>query len=106
MGNGPDDEGEAFHRAAWFSGQANHQRLVHDHREVAREDGVFGDLHGFGAHDFAEAREFAHGDLAHGFGCDIAQGNTGAAGGEDKLAPLGDKFANGSLDVAFLVGNE
>ena len=44
MGNGADDEAEAFEGAAGFAGQTEHERFVHDDGEVAREDGVLGDL--------------------------------------------------------------
>ena len=81
MGNCPDDKAEAFDGAARFAGQADYQSCIDDGGEVSREDRVLGDLHGFDAHDFAEAREFANGDLADGFRGDIAQGNSGTASG-------------------------
>src|SRR6267143_4100524 len=43
VGDRADDKAEAFHRAAGLARQTNHQRLFHDHGEVAREDGVPGD---------------------------------------------------------------
>ena len=81
MGDGADDEAEAFDCAAGFAGEADNEGLLDDGGEVAGEDGVFGDLHRLDAHDFAEAGEFADGNLADGFGGDVADGDAGAAGG-------------------------
>src|SRR5687767_5451498 len=106
MGNGVDDKAEALDGAAGFAGQGDHQRIFNDHGEVAGEDRVFCDLHGFEAHDFAEAGQFADGNFAQGLGGDVAQGYAGAAGGENELAAFADLFANGALDFALLVGDK
>src|SRR5205823_5830987 len=45
MGNCPHDKAETFHRAAGLAWQTDQQRLIHHRREIARQDGVLGDLH-------------------------------------------------------------
>src|SRR5438067_6041478 len=50
MRNRADDKTETFHRAARFARQTDHQRLVHDRGEIAREDGVLCDFHRFQPH--------------------------------------------------------
>ena len=106
MRNGAGDEVEAFDGAARLAGEADDEGFFDDGGQIAAEDGIFGNLHGFDAHDFAEAGKFAHGDFADGFGCHVAQGDTGAAGGEDEVAASVDLFANGALDVALFVGDK
>jgi hypothetical protein len=66
--------------------------LLDNGGEIAGKDGILRDLHRFDAHDFAETGEFANGDFADGFGSDVAQGDAGAASGEDELCALGDLF--------------
>ena len=56
MGDRVDDKGKAFDGTAGFAREANDEGFVHDDGEVAGKDGVFGNLHGFAAHDFPETR--------------------------------------------------
>ena len=106
MGDGADDEAEAFDCAAGFAGETDDEGWFDDGGEVAGEDGVLRDFHRLDAHDFAEAGEFADGDFADGFGRNVAQGHAGAACGEDELGALGDLFLDGALDFALFVGDE
>ena len=105
MGDGADDEAEAFDRAAGFAGETNDEGLLDDGGEVAGEDGVLRDFHGLDAHDFAEAGKFADGDFADRFGGDIAERDAGAARRENELSAFGELFFDGALDFAFFVGN-
>ena len=106
MGDGTDDEAEAFDCAAGFAGETENERLLDDGGEIAGENGVLGDLHRLDAHDFAEAGEFTNGDLADGFGGDVAEGDAGAAGAKDELGTLGDLFLDGALNFALFVRDE
>ena len=45
VGNGADDEAEAFDSATRFAGKADDEGLLDDGGEVAGEDGVLGDFH-------------------------------------------------------------
>src|SRR5690349_7998999 len=106
MRNCTDDEAQALNRAAWFSWKADDKRFFNNHRQVSREDCVFGDLHGFDAHDFAEAREFANGDFADRFRSDVTQGHTRAAGSKNELRIFSDLFFDRALDIALFVRHE
>ena len=82
MGNRADDKTQTLDRTTRFAGQADDERLIHDCGQIAGKDGVFRDLHGFGAHHFAKSGEFTNGDFPHCFRRYIAQGHAGAAGSQ------------------------
>ena len=106
MRNRPDYETKALDRAAGLAGKADDERFFDDNRQVTGEDGVFGDLHRFHTHDFAEARQLAKGNFAHGFRSYIAQSHASAASCQNELAALGDMLADGTLNVALFIGDE
>lgn len=106
VGDGAGDEAEAFHSAPGFAWQADDQGAFDHGCEAAGEDGVGGDPEGFHAHGFPEAGEFTDGDLPDRLRGDIAEGDPGAASGEDQVATAMDEFADGALDVPALIRDE
>ena len=106
VGDCSNDEIKTFDCAARFAGEADDEGFVHHNCEIAGEDRVFRDLHGFAAHHFAEAGEFAHSNFPDSFGCDVAEGDASAAGREDEVAAFSNVLADGALNGALFVGDE
>ena len=83
MGDGADDEAEAFDGAGGLARETDDEGALDDGGKVARKDGVFSNFHRLDAHDFAETGKFPHGDLTDCFWSDVAECDSGAAGGEN-----------------------
>src|SRR5215831_4895849 len=106
MWNGANNETQTFHCTARFSGQTDDEGFIYYYREIAREDCVLRYFHRLDAHDFAEPRQFADGDLAHRFWRDVSQCYSRPTGGQDELASFGDLLTNCALYVAFFIRHE
>ena len=72
MRDGWGDKAQTLDCGRGFAGQADYQGPIHHDSQAARKDGIGSELHGFGAHNFAEAGQFPHGNFAHRLGCYIS----------------------------------
>lgn len=105
MRNRAGDKPEAFDRAARFPGKRDDQRIIHHRRQVARNNGVRRDLHRFGAHYFAKARQLHSHDPANGFWSYIARPDSGSASGQNQPATLFRKGTNRFPNFSGIIRN-
>src|SRR6478736_3073263 len=103
MRDGPLHKAETFHSAARLPWQCDHESLIDDRGEVARENRVGRNLHRFGAHHFSEPWQFYSHHGTNRFRRNITRSDTRAPSRQNQSAALHGKRPNCFLNPCGLV---